>query len=74
MTLLWDIDTIDWKPIGDGGPSAEQIAAKVITNAVNGSNVLFHLGGYETLDALHLIVPGLRERGFMLTSLSDLLP
>jgi len=72
-TFLWDIDTIDWKPMSDGGPSAEQIAAKVITNAVNGSNVLFHLGGYETLDALQLIVPGLRDRGFTLTSLSDLL-
>ncbi len=72
-TFMWDIDTIDWKPIADGGPSAEQIAAKVIGNAVNGSNVLFHLGGYETLDALQLIIPGLRDRGFTLTSLSDLL-
>ena len=72
-TFLWDIDTVDWKPIGDGGPTAEQIAAKVIGNAVNGSNVLFHLGGYETLGSLELIVPGLRDRGFTLTSLSDLL-
>ena len=72
-TFLWDIDSVDWKPIGDGGPTAEQIAAKVIGNAVNGSNVLFHLGGYETLDSLRLIVPGLRDRGFKLTSLSDLL-
>src|SRR6188508_3671238 len=71
--FLWDIDTIDWKLIADGGPTAEQIAAKVVTNAVNGSNVLFHLGGYETLDALKLIVPGLRDRGLTLTSLSDLL-
>jgi peptidoglycan/xylan/chitin deacetylase (PgdA/CDA1 family) len=71
--FLWDIDSIDWKPISDGGPTAEQIAAKVIGNAVNGSNVLFHIGGYETLDALHLIIPGLRDRGFTLTSLSDLL-
>ena len=72
-TFLWDIDTIDWKPTSQGGPTAQQIAANVINNAVNGSNVLFHLGGYETLDALHLIVPGLRDRGFTLTSLSDLL-
>ena len=72
-TFLWDIDTIDWKPISDGGPTSEQIAAKVIGNAVNGSNVLFHLGGYETLDSLRLIIPGLRDRGFTLTSLSDLL-
>ena len=72
-TFMWDVDTIDWKPIRDGGPTAEQIAAKVIGNSVNGSNVLFHLGGYETLDSLRLIVPGLRDRGFTLTSLSDLL-
>ena len=72
-TFMWDIDTVDWKPISDGGPTAEQIASKVIGNSVNGSNVLFHLGGYETLDALRLIVPGLRDRGFTLTSLSDLL-
>jgi peptidoglycan/xylan/chitin deacetylase (PgdA/CDA1 family) len=72
-TFMWDIDTIDWKPISDGGPTAAQIAAKVINSSVNGSNVLFHLGGYETLDSLRLIVPGLRDRGFRLTSLSDLL-
>jgi peptidoglycan/xylan/chitin deacetylase (PgdA/CDA1 family) len=72
-TFLWDVDSIDWKPIADGGPTAAQIAAKVVNNAVNGSIVLFHLGGFETLDALHLIVPALRDRGFTLTSLSDLL-
>jgi peptidoglycan/xylan/chitin deacetylase (PgdA/CDA1 family) len=72
-TFMWDIDTIDWKPISDGGPTAQQIATKVITTAEGGSIVLMHLGGYETLDALEIMVPGLRERGFTLTSLSDLL-
>jgi peptidoglycan/xylan/chitin deacetylase (PgdA/CDA1 family) len=72
-TFMWDIDTIDWKPIAGGGPTAQQIATKVITQAESGSNVLMHLGGYETLDALRIMVPGLRERGFLLTSLSDLL-
>ncbi len=72
-TFLWDVDTIDWKPISDGGPTAEQIATKVISRAVDGSVVLMHLGGYETLDALKIMVPGLRQRGFLLTSLSDML-
>jgi peptidoglycan/xylan/chitin deacetylase (PgdA/CDA1 family) len=72
-TFLWDIDTIDWKPESDGGPTAQQIAAKVITNAQAGSNVLFHIGGYNTLAAIRSIVPGLRERGLVVTSLSDLL-
>jgi peptidoglycan/xylan/chitin deacetylase (PgdA/CDA1 family) len=72
-TFMWDIDTIDWKPISQGGPTAQQIATKVITQAEGGSNVLMHLGGYETLPALQIMVPGLRDRGFTLTSLSDLL-
>jgi peptidoglycan/xylan/chitin deacetylase (PgdA/CDA1 family) len=72
-TFMWDIDTIDWKPIADGGPTAQQIATKVVNNAVEGSNVLMHLGGYETLDALAIMIPALRDRGFLLTSLSDLL-
>ena len=72
-TFMWDVDTIDWKPISDGGPTAEQIASKVISRSVDGSIVLMHLGGYETLDALAIMVPGLRERGFLLTSLSDML-
>lgn len=72
-TMLWDIDTIDWKPISEGGPTAQQIADKVVAKAVNGSVVLDHLGGYETLAALKLMVPRLRQRGFLLTSISDLL-
>ncbi len=71
-TILWSIDTIDWMPISDGGPTAQQIASKVVANAVSGSIVLDHLGGYETLAALKIMVPQLRQRGFTLTSISDL--
>ena len=45
----------------------------MVSRAVDGSIVLMHLGGYETLDALETMVPALRERGFLLTSISDLL-
>ncbi len=72
-TLMWDIDTIDWKPISQGGPTGAQIASKVINAAQDGSIVLDHLGGYETLTALQIMVPGLRQRGFSLTTISDLL-
>jgi peptidoglycan/xylan/chitin deacetylase (PgdA/CDA1 family) len=72
-TFMWDIDTIDWKPIADGGPNASQIASNVVSRAVAGSNVLMHLGGYETLAALPTMVQGLRDRGFTITSISDLL-
>ncbi len=69
----WDIDTIDWKPISDGGPTARTIVAKVVNNAKSGSVVLMHLGGFETADALQAMIDGLRSRGFILTSLSDIL-
>jgi peptidoglycan/xylan/chitin deacetylase (PgdA/CDA1 family) len=72
-TILWDVDTIDWKPIADGGPTAAGIVAKVLASAQGGSIVLMHLGGYETLSALPGIVDGLRSRGFQLVTLGQLL-
>jgi peptidoglycan/xylan/chitin deacetylase (PgdA/CDA1 family) len=72
-TVMWDVDTIDWKPIADGGPSAEQIVAKVLDRAQGGSIVLMHLGGYETLRALPGIVSGLRADGYQLVTLQTLL-
>jgi peptidoglycan/xylan/chitin deacetylase (PgdA/CDA1 family) len=72
-TFLWDVDTIDWRPISGGGPTAESMARKVVDNAVGGSDVLMHLGGFETLDALPAMIDGLRGRGFQLTTLSDML-
>lgn len=72
-TLMWDIDTIDWKPVAEGGPTAHQMAASVLSRSVDGSNVLMHLGGWSTLDALPAMVYGLRGKGFVLTSISDML-
>ncbi len=72
-TLLWDIDTIDWKTIADGGPSTADIAAKVVTNGKTGSVVLMHLGGYHTFDALPSMVLRLRAGGLQPTSITDLL-
>ncbi len=72
-TLLWSIDTIDWKPISEGGPTGQQIASRVMAGATDGWIVLDHLGGYETYKALQIMVPGLRKAGFTLTTISDLL-
>jgi peptidoglycan-N-acetylglucosamine deacetylase len=72
-TIMWTQDTIDWRPLSDGGPTAEAIATGVVTLAGDGSIILMHLGGYETLAALEIMVPALRDRGLLLTSISDLL-
>lgn len=75
QSILWDVDTIDWRPIANDppGPTAEQMVTKVLANARGGSIVLMHLGGYETFEALPAIVHGLLDRGFALENLEALL-
>ena len=72
-TFGWDVDTIDWRPVVEGGPTAAQIADKVAVNAVNGSDVLMHLGGFNTYDALPSMVQRLRARGLTPTTISQIL-
>ena len=71
-TVMWDIDTIDWRPTSDGGPTATDIVARVLSRAEGGSIVLMHLGGWNTLDALPGILAGLRERGLQPVTLSEM--
>jgi peptidoglycan/xylan/chitin deacetylase (PgdA/CDA1 family) len=71
--VMWDVDTIDWRPTSDGGPTAGDIVAKVLANAQGGSIVLMHLGGYNTLDALPGLVAGLEDRGLRPVTLDELL-
>lgn len=71
--VLWDVDTIDWRPTDDGGPTAEDIVEKVLANARGGSIVLMHLGGYETLRALPPMVAGLRAKGLEPVTLDTML-
>jgi peptidoglycan/xylan/chitin deacetylase (PgdA/CDA1 family) len=75
LTVTWDIDTIDWRPIKNDppGPTADEIVAKVLGRAQGGSIVLMHLGGYETFEALPRIVDGLGDVGYELVNLDELL-
>ena len=72
-TFMWDIDTIDWKPLADGGPTAGAIVGKVVDNAGKGSIILMHLGGYNTFDALPAMVSRLRAGGLQPSTISALL-
>lgn len=71
--IMWDVDTADWKPESDGGPTASQITQHVLADAQDGSIVIMHLGGYNTADALPAIVEGLCARGFQLVTIPTLL-
>jgi peptidoglycan/xylan/chitin deacetylase (PgdA/CDA1 family) len=71
-TIMWSTDTIDWRTVANGGPTAAQIAAKVIANRKAGAIVLMHLGGYHTRQALPAVIHGLRGADYTPTSISAL--
>jgi peptidoglycan/xylan/chitin deacetylase (PgdA/CDA1 family) len=71
--VKWDVDTIDWRPVTDGGPTADDIVAKVEANARGGSIILMHLGGYHTLEALPGILAAVEANGLQPATLGELL-
>jgi len=72
-TVMWDVDTIDWRPVADGGPTAADIVAKVSSKAEGGSIVLMHLGGWNTLEARTGMIAGLQAKSIQPVTLTELL-
>lgn len=68
--VLWDVNSFDWK-----GKPAPEIAERVLERARPGSIVLMHEardGGEVTIDAVRLLVPALRARGYDLVTVGGL--
>lgn len=72
-TVLWDVDTDDWQ----SWSTSEGILANVRENTQNGSIILMHDGGDrprpKTVEVLPKIIDLLREEGFSLVTVSQLL-
>ncbi|HYG60000.1 MAG TPA: polysaccharide deacetylase family protein [Symbiobacteriaceae bacterium] len=75
QTVLWDIDSLDWQSL-----SAQQILQNVLPGVQNGSIILMHSGttlpGEDltgTVQALPTIISDLRQRGFELVTVADML-
>lgn len=66
--VLWDLDTSDWTNI-----SGDAIRNHVVTNAHDGAIVLMHMSATHTLEAIPGIIHDLRERGYELVTVSELL-
>ena len=65
---LWHVNSYDWK----GKPAAE-VVERVLERARPGSIILMHEareGGEITVEAVRLLVPALRARGFELVTVS----
>lgn len=66
-TVLWSIDTVDWKK-----PGVEAMTKKILTKAHNGAIVLMHPTDQTAL-ALPQMVAGLQSQGYALVTVSELL-
>lgn len=65
--IQWSIDSLDWK-----GLSAKEIVERVVPKAKSGDIVLFHNNSDHVLDALPLVIMGLKNKGFRFVGLSDM--
>lgn len=66
-TVLWTIDTVDWQR-----PAATVIVDRVVGKAQNGALVLMH-PTKPTAEALPIIIERLKEKGYKLVTVSELL-
>ena len=67
-TIQWDVDSLDWKDL-----SARKMAERVLNNVKNGSIVLMHNDGKNTVEALPLIIEGLKNKGYSFTTIGELI-
>lgn len=69
-TIQWDVDSLDWKEYG-----VQNLIDTVVNhkNLGNGSIVLMHNNAKYTKDALDSIIVGLKEKGYELVPISELI-
>lgn len=67
ISVLWDIDTLDW------AKDSAYVQKEALTKAHNGAIVLMHLGKASSAKALPAIIDGLRQKGYKLVTITDLL-
>jgi len=74
-TVLWTVDSHDWaEEIGGREVTTQYLIDRVLENASHKGIILLHIGGYHTVEALPAIITGLREKGYTLITVNEMLP
>lgn len=66
--IQWDVDSLDWKNL-----SANEMATRILSRVKEGSIILMHNDGKHTVEALPLIISGLKNKGYTFVFISDLI-
>ncbi len=67
-TIQWDVDSLDWKDLG-----ANDIAVRVLKRVKNGSIILMHNDGKHTVEALPVVIEGLRNKGYSFKTIGEMI-
>jgi peptidoglycan/xylan/chitin deacetylase (PgdA/CDA1 family) len=73
LDMMWDVTTVDYKPVSQGGPTTDELVQQVLSQVRPGSIVIMHVNGPNTLHALPAILAGLHDRNLQPVQLSELL-
>ena len=65
--VQWDVDSLDWK-----GLSGSRIAERILPKTKNGSVILCHNNSEHILDALPVVLLGLKNKGLRLVRMDEL--
>lgn len=75
FTVMWTVDSHDWaREINGAKVTKKYLVERVLGKACDNGIVLMHVGGYETVSALPEIIAGLRELGYTLVKVNEMLP
>lgn len=59
VTIIWTIDTLDWK-----NPGPDAVVSRVVDNAVPGAIILMHQSAPDSLQGLQTMITRLKEQGY----------
>jgi len=72
--VMWTVDSHDWAETMNGKQVTEQyVIDRVLARASDNGIVLMHVGGLKTIDALPEIIKSLRDSGYQLVTLEEIL-
>lgn len=67
-TIQWSVDSLDWK-----GLSGAQISERILSKTKSGSIILCHNNSDHILDALPVVILGLKNKGFNFVTMDKLI-